>query len=194
MSFNFQTMAKRNPSDFMATSRIPIRGAEVKEGFSRIPMFVADMSFECAPSITEALVERIGTPAYGYFPMQDAYYDAILNWQITRNHFEGLTRDMIGYENGVLGGVTSALKALCPQGGKVLVHTPVYIGFTGTLKTCDEGVLEWIAKDALHALPQWEGDRIFLRLLEQRVPFFSLKLVYTGEHLTQAVLNGEVIR
>ena len=67
-------------------------------------------------------------------------------------------------------------------------------GFTGTLKTCDEGVLEWIAKDALHALPQWEGDRIFLRLLEQRVPFFSLKLVYRGEHLAQAVLNGKVIR
>ena len=67
-------------------------------------------------------------------------------------------------------------------------------GFEGTIRDCDEGVLEWIAKDALARLPQWEGDRIFLRLMQENRPFFSLKLVYAGERLTQAVLNGEVIR
>lgn len=55
---------------------------------------------------------------------------------------------------------------------------------------CDEGVLDWIDKKKLLTLPMWEGDRIFLRLLDEEVPFFSLKLVYQGDSLTQAVLNG----
>ena len=63
--------------------------------------------------------------------------------------------------------------------------------FTGTLKDCDEGVLEWVPRETMKALPQWEGDKIFLRLLEERVPFFSLKLCYAGDRLTRAVLNGE---
>ena len=63
-------------------------------------------------------------------------------------------------------------------------------GFTGTLRVCDEGNLEWITKERLMGLPMWEGDRIFLRLLEQRAPFFSLKLSYRGDRLTEAVLNG----
>lgn len=67
-------------------------------------------------------------------------------------------------------------------------------GFEGTVKDCDEGVLEWISRDSLAALPQWEGDRIFLRLMETGVPFFSLKLVYEGEALREAILNGEKIR
>lgn len=69
-------------------------------------------------------------------------------------------------------------------------------GFTGQIRECDEGILEWIDKDRLCELQQWEGDRIFLRLMEQNIPFFSLKLVYdeAAEHLTQAVLNGDRIR
>ena len=67
-------------------------------------------------------------------------------------------------------------------------------GFEGTLRDCDEGVLEWIDKKKLLELQQWEGDKIFLRLMDMRVPFFSLKLVYEGDALTTAVLNGERIR
>lgn len=62
--------------------------------------------------------------------------------------------------------------------------------FTGTLKECDEGVLEWVEWEQLTKLPHWEGDEIFLRLLEQDVPFFSLKVCYKGEKLVDAVLNG----
>ena len=64
-------------------------------------------------------------------------------------------------------------------------------GFTGTPKDCDEGELAWIGKRQLAALQQWEGDRIFLRLMDEHVPFFSLKLVYAGDTLTEAVLNGQ---
>ena len=67
-------------------------------------------------------------------------------------------------------------------------------GFSGQLKSCDEGDLQWLPKEQLYSLPMWEGDRIFLDLLEQYVPFFSLKLVYEGETLVQAVLNGKTIK
>ena len=68
-------------------------------------------------------------------------------------------------------------------------------GFTGTLKECDEGVLEWIPRKKLLELPHWEGDAIFLDLIAQEdTPFFSLKLCYRGEELTEAVLNGTYIK
>ena len=71
------------------------------------------------------------------------------------------------------------------------MHLFTATGFEGALRECDEGVLEWIDKDALAALPQWEGDRLFLRLLRDDEPFFSLKLRYEGEHLAYAALNGK---
>ena len=64
---------------------------------------------------------------------------------------------------------------------------------TGTPHPCDEGELAWIQKAQLLTLPMWEGDRIFLKLLEENVPFFSLKLRYQGDHLAEAVLNGKQI-
>ena len=65
--------------------------------------------------------------------------------------------------------------------------------FTGELRDCDEGELAWIGKENLLALPAWEGDRIFLRLLDEEVPFFSLKLRYEGETLAEAKLNGKAL-
>ena len=59
---------------------------------------------------------------------------------------------------------------------------------------CDEGVLEWIPRERMDALPQWEGDRIFLNLLRNQAPFFSLKLVYEGDSLKKAALNGKPLK
>ena len=68
-------------------------------------------------------------------------------------------------------------------------------GFEGELRTCDEGELEWIDRAKLYDLTLWEGDKIFLRLLENDAqPFFLLKLSYDGDELVSAVLNGEKIR
>ncbi len=64
-------------------------------------------------------------------------------------------------------------------------------GYEGALKECDEGDLEWIKKSALLKLKLWEGDKIFLRLLDTDEPFFSLKLKYVGDTLVLAVLNGK---
>lgn len=66
--------------------------------------------------------------------------------------------------------------------------------FEGELIDCDEGSLEWIPKSRLAELTLWEGDKIFLKLIEKPCPFFSLKLVYSGDTLINAVLNGEKIR
>ena len=66
--------------------------------------------------------------------------------------------------------------------------------FSGTVKDCDEGVLEWIDKSRLLSLPIWEGDKIFLRLLDEEAPFFLLKLCYKGDELIYAALNGEKIK
>ena len=63
-------------------------------------------------------------------------------------------------------------------------------GFEGEIKVCDEGELEWIKKSELLKLTLWEGDKIFLRLLDSDEPFFSLKLRYEGDRLVYAGLNG----
>ena len=63
--------------------------------------------------------------------------------------------------------------------------------FTGEIISCDEGDLEWVKKDRFSELNLWEGDYIFLRLLEERENFFSLKLVYDNDKLVEAVLDGD---
>ena len=65
--------------------------------------------------------------------------------------------------------------------------------FSGKIKECEEGVLEWVDKKALLELPIWEGDKIFLRLMEENAPFFSLKLEYVGDTLIKSILNGKEI-
>ena len=74
------------------------------------------------------------------------------------------------------------------------MHLFTATGFEGELKQCDEGELEWLPWDMLTKIPHWEGDEIFLRLLKQNVPFFSLKLCYEGDTLVHAVLDGKILK
>ena len=75
------------------------------------------------------------------------------------------------------------------------IHIFTSRDFSGTIRECDEGNLEWIDKKALLSLPIWEGDRIFLRLIDDPAqPFFSLKLVYEGDRLTYAALDGKELK
>ena len=71
------------------------------------------------------------------------------------------------------------------------MHLFTATGFTGQVKECDEGQLEWISKEKLMQLPMWAGDRLFLERIAQPGPFFSLKLRYRGETLEGAWLNGK---
>lgn len=138
MKYDFTTMIDRHGKDAIAVDLPDFfspykKGVPLKAGFDQIPMWVADMNFPAAPAIPEAIIQRTQHTAYGYFEASQEYYDAIINWHETRNNVEGLKQEHIGYENGVLGGVISALRVLCSQGDKVLVHAPTYVGFTASL-------------------------------------------------------------
>ena len=136
MKYDFTTLMDRHGKDAIAVDGLGtgFAPAAPKEGFDAIPMWVADMNFPTVPTIPQAIIARAQHPAYGYFDPSKAYYDAILNWQYTRNGVTGLEPKHIGYENGVLGGVISALNCVCSRGDKVLVHSPTYIGFTRSLE------------------------------------------------------------
>ncbi len=67
-------------------------------------------------------------------------------------------------------------------------------GFEGEMIVCDEGDLEWVEHDKITDLPIWEGDKLFLRLLAEEAPFFSLKLEYHGDTLVYAALDGKEIK
>lgn len=134
MKYDFTSILDRTGKDAIAVEQIPIPGAQVKEGFDRIPMWVADMNFPTAPTVVEAMMERVQHPAYGYFDPSEEYYASIIRWQEKRNGVTGLKPEHIGYENGVLGGVISALNVMCSKGDNVLLHSPTYIGFTMSLE------------------------------------------------------------
>ena len=138
MKYDFETIMDRRGKDAIAvdllgkgdpsfTPRAP------EEGFDSIPMWVADMNFPACPAIPRAIAERVQHPAYGYFQLREEYFAKIIEWHKRRNGVTGLQAEMIGYENGVLGGVLSALGVFCSPGDSVLVHSPTYIGFTGSL-------------------------------------------------------------
>ena len=136
MNFDFTSVLDRRGKDALTVDAVGAPGSRYpapKEGFDLIPMWVADMNFPVVPTVQEAMIRRIQHPTFGYFDPSEAYYDAIIRWQQRHNGVTGLTKENIGYENGVLGGVVSAMNVLCSRGDKVLVHSPTYVGFTGCL-------------------------------------------------------------
>lgn len=136
MDFDFTSILDRRGKDALAVDAVGAPGSRYpapREGFDVIPMWVADMNFPVVPTVQEAMIRRIQHPTFGYFDPPEAYYDAIIRWQQRHNGVTGLTKENIGYENGVLGGVVSAMNVLCSRGDKVLVHSPTYVGFTGCL-------------------------------------------------------------
>lgn len=133
MKYDFETFVERAGKDSTAADKVPFR-VEPDKGVKKIPMWVADMSFPAAPFIIDAIRQRLETPSFGYFALPEEYYKAIIDWQRIRNGVEGLSKENISYENGVLGGVCSAVKAFTSPGDNILVHSPTYVGFTGTMK------------------------------------------------------------
>ena len=132
MEFDFTTVLDRRGQDALAVEVIPYEGVEIQEGFSRLPMWVADMNFGTAPAVIEAVMKRLEHPTFGYFPVRDEYYDAIINWQKTRNGVV-VAKENISNEHGVLDSVVAVLNALTSPGACVLAHSPCYVGFTGAI-------------------------------------------------------------
>jgi len=133
MQYDFTSIMDRKGMDALAVDNPP---GLPKNGFDVIPMWVADMNFPTVPTIPQAIIRRAEHSAYGYFHPRTEYYEAIIRWQRERNGVEGLAPEHIGYANGVLGGVISAMNVLCSKGDNVLIHSPTYIGFTHSLENC----------------------------------------------------------
>ena len=136
MKYDFTTIYTRNGMDALAVDAIGKESYAPKApaaGYDVIPMWVADMNFATAPSVTSAIEKRLAHPLFGYFEPSEKYERSIIDWQIRQNGTT-VTKDQIGYENGVLGGAVSALQALIKRGGKVMLHSPYYVGFIGMLK------------------------------------------------------------
>lgn len=135
MKYDFTSIVDRHGKDAIAVDLMKGFGPEPpKEGFSIIPMWVADMNFPTVPTIQESIIERAKHPMFGYFLPKKEYFDSIIKWHETRNGVTGLTAEHIGYENGVLGCVISAINAFSAPGDCVLLHSPTYIGFTMSLE------------------------------------------------------------
>lgn len=137
MKYDFTSIMDRHGKDAIAVDGVgsmPGFAPDLpKEGFDIIPMWIADMNFPTVPTVPEAMIARAKHPAYGYFSPPEEYFNSIIQWHRVRNGVTGMTKEHIGYENGVLGGVVSALNVMCSRGDNVLLHSPTYIGFTNSL-------------------------------------------------------------
>lgn len=151
MTYDFTSIIDRKGKDALAVEAVNFTGTSevtTKEGFSRIPMWIADMNFATVLTIQKAIIERVKHPLFGYFNPSAEYYQAIIDWQAKRHDVKGLASHNIGYENGVLGGLISAANTLCSKGDNILLHSPTYVGFTMCLKNnCYNLVLSPLVKD-----------------------------------------------
>ena len=135
MKYDFTSVLDRKGKDAIALDLVGAPGSPYpapREGFDVIPMWVADMNFPVVPTIQEAMISRAQQPTFGYFSPRQEYTQAIIQWQKEHNGAE-ITPENLGYENGVLGGVATALSVLASRGDNILVHAPTYVGFTHTL-------------------------------------------------------------
>ena len=89
-----------------------------------IPMWVADMDFQAAPCIRQALKERMDHGVFGYTLVPNSYYESIISW-FDRRHQWKIDRNWILYTSGVVPAISAIIKALTEPGDKVLVQTPV---------------------------------------------------------------------
>lgn len=173
MKYDFTSIMDRRGKDSIAVDGLgqnPGFAPEApKDGFSIIPMWVADMNFPTVPAIQKSIQERVAHPAFGYFDPTEDYYDSIIRWQEKRNGVTGLTKEAIGYENGVLGCVSSALQAFSAPGEAILVHSPTYIGFTHVLEENGRKIVHSQLKRDERGIWRMDYEDMDRRLKENRI-------------------------
>lgn len=135
-TFDFDSHIERAGHDALAFDALGTGApapAAPTPGVTPLPMWIADMNFAAPPCITDAIAGRLAHPTFGYYRPSDAYYQAICTWHRNHKGTPHIEPAAIGYHNGVLGGLMSALSAFANPGDTVLVHSPTYIGFTNAL-------------------------------------------------------------
>jgi len=98
-----------------------------------IPMWVADMDFEVAPPIIDALKKRIDHRIFGYNIVPDSYYEAVINW-FGRRHGFAIEKEWIQTIPGVVPAMSCVIKALCKPGENVLFLAPAYNCFFSSVR------------------------------------------------------------
>ena len=106
-----------------------------------LPMWVADMDFETAPEIREAILERAAHGIFGYNIVTEDWYEAYTGWWSRRHHFT-FEKDWLIFSTGVLPIISSTVRKLTTPGENVLVQTPVYNMFFNSIRNNGRNILE----------------------------------------------------
>ena len=171
MKYDFTSILDRHGKDAIAVEAIGAGSfgyPAPREGFDAIPMWVADMNFPVVPTIQEAMIERAKHPAFGYFMPRQEYTDAIIKWQKDHNNAD-VAPENIGYENGVLGGVITALNVYCSRGDKVLVHSPTYVGFTHSLENNGYDIVHSALKQDENGIWRMDFEDMERKIVEGKI-------------------------
>ncbi len=174
MKFDFTSILEREGQDAIAVD-LPANYAgsyaepKRREGFDIIPMWVADMNFPVVPSIQKAVIERVEKPHFGYFSPRPEYFGKIIEWHKKHNDVKDLTEECIGYENGVLGGVISAMNVIASKGDNVLVHSPVYIGFSMVLENNGYNIVETPLKRDENGIWRMDYEDMEKKIVEKNI-------------------------
>ena len=171
MKYDFTSVLNRKGKDAIALDMVGAPGSPYpapREGFDVIPMWVADMNFPVVPTIQEAMIARAQQPTFGYFSPRQEYIQSIIQWQKDHNGAD-VSPENLGYENGVLGGVATALSVLASRGDNILVHGPTYVGFTHTLTNNGYHIIHSSLKKDEEGVWRMDFDDMEKKIVENKI-------------------------
>ena len=156
MKYDFDKTVERRATNCVKwDAKFPF-GIDDSEREKLIPLWVADMDFEVAPAIREALQKRVEHGVFGYATVQNSYYEAVVRW-FERRHNWTIQREWIQYTTGVVPAVSAVIKALTMPGERVLILTPVYNCFFSNIRNNGCEVVESKLKPTPNPAPR-EGN------------------------------------
>ena len=179
MKYDFETILDRKGKDALAVDGIGKFAGFAPEApdkeFDVIPMWVADMNFATVPTLVSEISERLKYPHFGYFMKRDEYFDSIISWQEKRNNVKGLTKENIGYENGVLSPTYIGFTISMENNGYKLIHSELKKDEKGIYRMDFEDMEKKIKENKIHTAifcnPHnpcgrvWEKDEI-IKMME----------------------------
>lgn len=175
MAYDFDKVIDRRGtscSKWDADPNKTIPGVEYPVDRDVLPVWVADMDFEVAPEITEALAERVRHGIFGYTKVPDACYDAIIGWQ-ERRHGWRIKREWITFTPGAVSAAHMAMQAYCQVGDTAIIQPPVYYPFYRTVHN-NGGLLSCSCLRRSGSRYEMDFDDFERRAAEDRTTVFIL--------------------
>ena len=131
------------------------------------------------------IYERLKNPQFGYFMKREEYTNAIIDWHLKRHGTNDLKKEYIGYQNGVLGGIVSALNVYCSKGDKVFVHSPLYVGFKSILENNGYKIIASELKLDEKGIYRMDYEDLEKKIKENKIKylqlFFALLIIHVEE-------------